>query len=293
MGALAMRIAVTGVTGFIGSRLARALADEGHEVLALARRPDAVLAHPGVTPVACDLSHPVNLRVGPVDAIAHLAQANVPLPEGARELFRVNTLSTVELLDWGRRNDVQRFVYASSGSIFGLGDGVVDEHTIRRADDLYAVTKEAAERVLQSFAPAYDATTILRPFTPYGPTQTGRLIPRLIQRVRDGVPVTLNLGGRPRMTPIYADDAVRAFMAALDLEGQQVINVAGDEVVSIRVLAEVIGETLGRKPLFEESFGTAGDLVSANRHMREVLRLGRLVPFADGIRATALAGAPA
>lgn len=292
MGALAVRIAVTGVTGFIGSSLAPLLADEGHEVLALARRPDAVHSHDGVVPVACDLAGPVDLDLE-VDAIVHLAQANVPLPEGARELFRVNTASTLELLDWGRRVGAERFVYASSGSVFGLGEEVVTEETPRRSDDLYAVTKEAAERLVDSYAASFRTAVVLRPFAPYGPAQTGRLIPGLIQRVRDEAPVTLNEGGSPRMTPMYVDDAVRAFAAALELEGRHTLNLAGDEAVSIRELAELIGEALGREPRFEPSGKPAGDLVADNSRMHEVLGLGRLVPLAEGIRATALAGVPA
>jgi nucleoside-diphosphate-sugar epimerase len=293
MGARTMRIAVTGVTGFIGSHLAPALADEGHEVLALVRRPDVLATHDGVIPFECDLTEPVVFDLGRIDAIVHLAQANVPLPEGARELYRVNTTSTLELLEWGRRYGVERFVYASSGSIFGLGEGIVDEKTTRRSDDLYAVTKEIAERLVQSYARSYRTTAILRPFAPYGPTQTGRLIPGLIERVREGRPVTLNRGGRPRMTPMYVADAVRAFSGALDIDGHHVVNVAGDEAVSIQELAELIGEALGREPLFEEGPGATGDLVSANEHMYEVLGMDRLVRLADGIRATALAGAPA
>ena len=287
-----MRIAVTGATGFIGSALAPALADEGHEVFALARRPDAVQSHDGVVPVECDLGGTVDLDVE-VDAIVHLAQANVPLPEGARELFRVNTASTAELLDWGRRVGAERFVYASSGSIFGLGGGVVSEVTERRSDDLYAVTKETAERLVDSFAPSYRAAVVLRPFAPYGPAQTGRVVPSLIRRVREGEPVTLNEGGSPRMTPMYVDDVVRAFTAALELEGRHTLNVAGDEAVSIRELADLIGEAIGRAPVFAESGQVVGDLVADNSRMHEVLGLGRLVPLAEGIRATALAGAPA
>lgn len=287
-----MRIAVTGATGFIGSTLAPALADEGHEVFALARRPEAVPSHEGVVPVECDLAEPVDIDLE-VDAIVHLAQANVPLPEGARELFRVNTASTMELLDWGRRVCAQRFVYASSGSIYGLGRGTVTESTERRSDDLYAVTKEAAERLVDAVALSYRAMVVLRPFAPYGPAQTGRVVPSLIRRVREGEPVTLNEGDSPRMMPMYLDDVVRAFTAALALDGRHTLNVAGDEAVSIRELAELIGEALGREPVFEQSGQTVGDLVVDNTRMHEVLGLGRLVPLAEGIRATALAGAPA
>ena len=51
----------------------------------------------------------------------HLAQANVPYPEQALELYNVNTLSTLGLLDACARIGARRFVHASSGTVYGLG----------------------------------------------------------------------------------------------------------------------------------------------------------------------------
>jgi UDP-glucose 4-epimerase len=287
-----MRVLVTGASGFLGPQLVNALAHAGHEVHALVR--DPARTPPTGTPVVADLLRPLDRAALPaVDAVVHLAQANVALPEGARELFRVNTAATHELLDWGRSAGVERFVFASSGSIFGLGEGTVHEDTPRRSGDLYGVTKETAERFVEAYAPSYRSTVILRPFAPYGPTQHRRVIPGLIRRVKEGLPVTLHDGGRPRMTPTFVDDAVAAFAAALDLDGHHVVHVAGDEVVSIRDLAELIGGVVDREPVFETGSGLPGDLISDNRLMHELLGLGPLVPLAEGIRATALAGAPA
>jgi nucleoside-diphosphate-sugar epimerase len=286
-----VRVLVTGAAGFIGGQLVPALAAADHDVFALVR--DASRAPADATAVAADLSLPLRADELPrVDAIVHLAQANVPFPDRAHELYRVNTVSTQELLELARTTGAGHFVYASSGSVYGLGDGVVDEDTPRRAGDFYAVTKRSAELLVEAYRP-YLATAILRPFAPYGPTQHGRLIPNLVRSVREGVPVRLNEGGRPRMTPIYVDDAVRAFAAALELDGHHVVNVAGDEAAGIDDLARTIGEAVGREPVFEPGGGAPGDLVADNRRLRELLAPGPLVPLADGLRATALAPVPA
>jgi nucleoside-diphosphate-sugar epimerase len=285
-----MRVLVTGATGFIGAQLVPALAQAGHEVFALVR--DASRTPPDATPVQADLAQPLETRAfPPVDAVVHLAQAIVSFEEGARELYRVNTVATQELLQYAHTVGVERFVYASSGSIYGLGEGPVAEDDPRRATDFYSVTKRNAEQLVQAYRP-YLSTAVLRPFAPYGPTQQGRLIPNLIRRVREGEPVTLNEGGRPQMTPIFVDDAVQAFSGALELDGHHVVNVAGDEAVRIDELAALIGRIVGRRPVFEHGPGAAGDLIADNRRLHELLLPGSLVPLAEGLRATALAGAP-
>ena len=285
-----MRILVTGASGFVGGQLVPALAGAGHDVYALVREPGRAPAD--ATSVEADLSQPLRRRELPaVDAVVHLAQANVSFPDAARELYRVNTAATHELLEYARGVGASRFVYASSGSIYGLGDGVVDEDTPRRASDFYAVTKRNAELLVEAYRP-FLATAVLRPFAPYGPTQHGRLIPNLVRSVREGVPVKLNEGGRPRMTPLHVDDVVRAFAGALELDGHHVVNVAGDEAVGIDELAALIGAAVGREPVFEPGPGAPGDLVADNRRMRELLVPGRLVPLAEGLSATALAAVP-
>jgi UDP-glucose 4-epimerase len=284
-------VLVTGAAGFIGGPLVPELASAGHDVYALVR--DAGRAPAAGTAVEADLARPLRRDDLPrVDAFVHLAQANVPFPDGAHELYRVNTVSTQELLELARSTGAEHFVYASSGSVYGLGEGVVDEETTRRASDFYAVTKRNAEQLVESYRP-FLHTAILRPFAPYGPGQQGRLIPNLVRSVREGLAVTLNEGGRPRMTPIYVEDVVRVFAGALELEGHHVVNVAGDETAGIDDLATLIGEAVGREPVFEPGGGAPGDLVADNRRLRELLVAGPLTPLVEGLRATALAAVPA
>jgi UDP-glucose 4-epimerase len=280
-----MRVLVTGASGFIGGYLVPFLVANGHEVFALVRQPVSYLAADGVTVVEGDLERLDATGLPEVDAVAHLAQANVPFPDEARTLFRVNAESTLALLEHARSSGARVFLYASSASVYGFGDRPFTEDDPPASREFYAVTKLNSERLVAAYGPFF-STTILRLVAPYGPGQSGRMIPGVIGRVRDGRPVTLNGGGRPRMNPIYVEDAVRAAVAALELDGgDQVVNVAGDDVVGIDDIARLAGEALGREPVFEQGDADApGDVVADTTRFHELFALGELVGMAEGIR---------
>jgi nucleoside-diphosphate-sugar epimerase len=282
-----MKVLVTGAAGFIGSHLVPALAESGHSVTAVVRDGSAYVAPDGVETLEIDLSRPFDSAALPdVDGIVHLAQANVPFPDSAGELYRVNTVSTQELLDHARRVGAQRFLYASSGSVYGPGDRPFRESDALPIADFYAVTKINAEHLVATYRDFFH-TTVFRFFMPYGPGQRGRLIPSLIGRVRDGRPITLNGGGRPRGNPIYVGDVVRVIEAALELEGQHVVNVGGDEVVGIDDLGRLIGRVVGRPPEFEAGSGdAAGDIVGDTTRMHELFSVRPLVGLDEGLRQT-------
>jgi nucleoside-diphosphate-sugar epimerase len=285
-----VRVLVTGATGFVASHLCPALARDGHEVLALGHDRSRLPIGDGIEPVEHDL---VQATAFPeAEAIVHLAQANVRFPDGARDLFAVNTASTAALLDHARRTGAEHFVLASSASVYGFGDAPFPEDAPAQASDFYSATKIAAERLVTAYESLL-RTTILRLVAPYGPGQRGRLIPSLVARVRAGQPITLNDGGRPRLNPIYVDDVVSVVVAALAGVAAGTLNVAGDERVSIRDLGDAIGGTLGVEALYEEqSGGTAGDLIADNARLRALLG-ARLVPLREGLRRTILAEAHA
>jgi nucleoside-diphosphate-sugar epimerase len=116
------------------------------------------------------------------------------------------------------------------------------------------------------------------------------MIPGIIGRVRDGRAVSLNDGGRPRMNPIYVDDAVAAIVAALAVDGHLVVNVAGDEIVTIREIAEAAGRALGTAPVFEDGGGAvAGDVVADTSAFRAWLGDRAFVPLDEGVARTAAA----
>lgn len=285
-----MRVLVTGASGFVAQHLVPALAST-HRVYALthdaARAPDGV---DGVETLVADLRRLDEVSLPEVDGIVHLAQANVPFPDGAHDLFAVNTASTLALLEHGRSCGATRFVFASSASVYGFGDRPWTEEDETTATDFYSATKIASERFVQAYNGTL-ATTILRLVAPYGPGQRNRMIPRIIDNVRAGNAITLNQGGRPRMNPIFVGDVVRVVEAALDSDQSLLVNVAGDEAVSIRELAEAAGQAVGREPAFETRDDTApGDIVCTNGRMRMAFALDGLTPLSEGL---ALAAADA
>jgi nucleoside-diphosphate-sugar epimerase len=276
-----VKVVVTGATGFIGSRVCPLLAAHGHLVTATART-GGNPSEPGVSWVACDIANPgfVDALPQTADAVVHLAQA------GGSQLRAVNVESTRLLLDYSRRIGARRFVFASSGSVYGGSVTPVREDQPPRPPDEYARSKSEAEALLEQAPPGLHVCA-LRLFAPYGPGQSGRLVSDLIERVSTGRPVILRGDGHPRLNPIFVNDAAAIVVRALETLAPPVLNVAGDEVLSIRQMAETIGRALGISPVFEEAPGDPPpDLVADTTLLRRTFELGDLTSFARGIAAT-------
>jgi nucleoside-diphosphate-sugar epimerase len=278
-----MKILVTGATGFIGRPLVSRLAGR-HEVYALARRPEAVTGEPRARAVQADLAAPLPAGRLPesVDAIIHLAIAKVPYPEAAVEMFAVNTAATLQLLDYGRRAGARHFVLVSSGDVYGRRAGFCKEIDPAAPTSFYAVTKYSAEMLARSYA-EHLVPCVLRLFRPYGPGQVNRLIPNLAQRMREGRPVQVPPPGRARQTPVYLADVLTALERVLEARYGGVLNIAGDEVVSLRELAEAVGHAVGVAPVFEGPAEDPGDAMGDNTRMHQVLGRWPLVGLADGL----------
>lgn len=281
-----MNVLVTGATGFVAGHLIPHLATAGHSVIAaghdLARIPAAV----GVLPLYWDLRQreaPPGLPAT-LDAIVHLAQANVPFPESASDMFAVNVASTQNLLDLARTAGVRRFVFASTGSIYGPGERPWTESNPPRATDYYSATKIGAECLVRAYADIVPHT-IFRLFAPYGPGQRNRMIPGLIKRVSVADPVTVAGGTGPVFNPLHVRHVTDVLTQSLDATGNQLLNLGGDEALSIRDMAVVIGRVVGREPVVHDQAGIPSHFVGDTSHLRRTYRLPeRLVSFEDGVR---------
>jgi UDP-glucose 4-epimerase len=281
-----MKILITGSSGFIGRHLVLHLS-EGNECFAVVRDARQAPSSGTANIVVMDLARSLDASALPaeIDVIIHLAQANVPFPEGANELLAVNTSATQQLVDYGRRARARQFILASTGDVYGRKFGWSKETDIIAPASYYAITKYAAELLVLSYS-SYLLPCVLRLFQPYGPTQSGRLIPKLAERIRRGEAVQLHKDARPRMTPIYIDDVTCAVKRAIDSSYSGILNIAGDRALSMRELAREIGRAIDSQPVFEDTGEEAPDRLGDNNLMKEVLGSWNMVSLGRGLSRT-------
>ena len=235
-------IILTGGGGLLGSHVLPLL--QGRTVHALGRGGSAT-EQEGVVHHAFDLSGAPDYSALPerADAIVYLAQSRRfrEFPEGAPDMFRVNAEQVMNMCAYALRAGVKTFVYASTGGVYGASDAPLrEEDPVGPAGEMgfYPTSKLLGEAVLKEFGKLLNVV-ILRPFFIYGAGQARTmLIPRLVDSVRNGTPIGLQGPDGMKITPVHASDAANAVVAALELQGSHVVNVAGAEVMSFRQIGE-------------------------------------------------------
>jgi len=184
----------------------------------------------------------------PCDAIIHLAGvANDPCGELDPKLaWEINVLGTMRLADWAVRSGVKQFIYASSGSVYGVCDEEVTEDSPLLPLSDYNRTKMCAERVLLSYADKI-AVQIVRPATVCGWSSRMRLDVMVnsfvIQALEDKI-IQFNGGGQWRPN-IHIQDMTDLYVWLLDHPEVNGIYNAGFENLRISDIAEIISDRIG------------------------------------------------
>lgn len=281
-----MKLLVTGGTGFIGSHLVEMLAQK-NELFCLIQDKDKAKSRRNVEWVMQDLEDGLDEIQLPdrIDAIIHLAQSRHyrEFPEKIWDIFDVNVRSTLSLLEYGRKRKIQKFIYASSGGIYGYSYEKFIETDATNPINFYLTSKYCSELLIGNYNPFFH-TVVLRFFFVYGRGQKAMLIPRLIDNIKKGEPIIVYGKSGIRINPIQVNDAIRAFQPSLETPVSGVFNIAGDEVVSIKELSEKIGRLMGKAPVFVyEKNNIPGDIIGDNSRMKSVLGVIPEISLNEGI----------
>ena len=277
-----MRILVTGGAGFIGSHLAEKLLAVGHEVVILDDFNDFYdprIKHANIAGFAKDVTvcH-VDLRESDsvrtvfgrekVDAIVHLAaRAGVrPSIQSPRLYYDTNVIGTLHLLEAACVTGVERFIFASSSSVYGASKTVPfseDQHLTQTISP-YGATKIAGEFLCSTYSHLYQMRVVaLRYFTVYGPRQRPDLaIHQFTRRIYTGQPIDQFGDGSTRRDYTYIDDIIQGTIAALDYEGPlyDVFNLGESQTIQLKDLILAIETAVEKKAKINRRAEQPGDM---------------------------------
>jgi len=304
-----MRVLVTGGAGFIGSHLVSRLREAGHSVSILDDLNDfyaPALKRANLAAIGMEGSPHFHLgdirdtvRVREVvaaekpEVIVHLAARAGVRPSLAQPLLyeQVNLGGTVNLLEAARSSGVEKFVFASSSSIYGIANKVPfsEDDPVNLPISPYAATKLGGEKMCFTWSHLYGLKTVcLRFFTVYGPRQRPDLaIRKFTQMIDRGEPVPQFGDGSSGRDYTYVDDTVQGILAALGHDcAFDVFNLGNSAPVSLSELIRLIEDCLGRKALIEHLPEQPGDVPITYADIsksRRVLGYQPKTPLAQGI----------
>ena len=266
-----MKILVTGGCGYKGSVLVPKLIAKGHDVVAFDIQwfGNFLPEHPALTVVQGDIRNIDEVDLTGVDAIIHLSSvANDPCGDlNPKITWEISCLATMQLADRAKRLGIKRFIYASSGSVYGVSDEpqVTEDLELFPLSE-YNKTKMCAERIMLSYSDDM-VVQIVRPATVCGFSPRMRLdvsVNMLTMQALTKEHITV-FGGKQTRPNIHIDDITDVYVFMLDHPEARGIYNAGFENISIMDIAERVVEHAPAKITVTESNDPRSYRVNSDR----------------------------
>lgn len=265
---------VTGAAGFVGAALARSLLATGNHVFTVDNLSTGFLENipNGVTFVEGDCGDAdivAKLEQQRFDAIYHIAgqsSGEVSFEDPVYDL-QTNAQSTLNLLQLARRTSCDKFIYASTMSVYGdVPDQPTKEQTPTEPRSFYAVGKLASEQYLRIFSGFGINCTALRLFNIYGPGQNMEnlrqgIVSIFLQQALSNRHILIKGSADRYRDFVYIDDVVSAFIAAerAGLSGYNCVNIGTGVKTLVGRLVDVICSRLSEPITTEYRGQTPGD----------------------------------
>ncbi len=310
-----MHVLVTGVAGFIGMHVARALLSGGARVtgvdnldpyydVSLKEARLATLAGmPGFAFERVDVADAeataTLFRDGAFSHVVHLAaqpgvRHSLTNPDA---YLRNNVVAFGHVLEGCRHARVEHLVYASSSSVYGAGHSLPfsEDQRVDRPVSLYAATKCANELMAHSYSHLFALpVTGLRFFTVYGPWGRPDQAPMMFTKaILAGEPIRVFNAGRMERDFTYVDDIVEGVVrvmrlppAAKDGAAAAIYNIGNNAAVTLDAFIETLSRVLGREAIRHDLPMQPGDMqatyASIDR-LRAATGFAPRTPLADGL----------
>jgi len=252
---MSKKIFITGGTGFIGQKLAKNLADEGNQVVALIRSKSKAkdLEHANISFVEGDLFTISALEVGmhETDEVYHLAAfASVWAKDNT--FAEVNIKGTLNILNAAKKKGVKKILVTSTAGVIGPAiDGPVNEETPRQVDFFtdYESTKYESEQKIQEYVANGQHVVIVNPTRVYGPgpLNVSNSVTKLIKQYTEGKWKFIPGDGMSTGNYVFVDDVINGHILAMErgLAGERYL--LGGEDATYHELFDTIASIGGKR----------------------------------------------
>ncbi|MCD6525710.1 MAG: NAD-dependent epimerase/dehydratase family protein [Desulfuromonas sp.] len=301
-----MNILITGGAGFIGSHLTELLLEQGHTVQVIDNFSTGKRANLPASPRLKVIEADVRDRAAlmqvtkEMDAIVHLAavasvQASVEDPVTTHD---VNLGGTINLLEAARINNVKRFVFASSASVYGdVQQLPVSQDTPLAPLTPYAADKLASEHYIDFYRRQHGLTTaIFRFFNIYGPRQDpsspySGVISIFIEKAINNQPITIFGDGLQSRDFVYVSDLTNVLSQALvtDTPHCGAINVGNGCQTTLLELIETVQSLTKQTLHISHAPARPGDIrhsVADAKPLQKAYNYSPAWPLAKGLEQT-------
>lgn len=281
------KIIVTGTAGFIGFHVARKLLEKGETVIGLddfnpyydpqlkIKRDEILKKQSGFVSIKADISElslleSIFMNYKP-SIVCHLAaQAGVRYSLRNPYAYQKSNLQGfVNLIELSRQHSVNRFVYASSSSVYGGNTKLPysEDDPVETPVSLYAATKRSNELIAYTYTHLWDIQTIgLRFFTVYGPWgRPDMAYWSFLEAMRYGEPIRVFNYGKNRRDFTFIDDVTSGVLAALtatELDKYEIINLGNNQPVELMDFIKALEDLSGLKAIKEMVPAQPGDVVA-------------------------------
>ncbi len=294
------RIFITGIAGFIGFHLARALKKRGDHVIGcdhfntyynplLKKKRAELLQMEGIEVLPCDIADSTLLeevlRREAISDFVHLAaQAGVRYAVTHPESYvHSNLYGFTRILELVRRFEGISLIYASSSSVYGLNAKVPfsESDTTDRPANFYGATKKANEMMAHAYHHLYHIPcTGLRFFTVYGPWgRPDMAYYSFAKAIEEARPITVYGDGAMRRDFTYIDDIIKGAVAAIDLRsGCEIFNLGNHKPKSVLELIAILEKILGKKAEIRFEAASRGEVDTTFADIRKSEQLLKFQP---------------